>query len=510
MFSLFHRLLIVFAILCGGFLTPLASPAQAQTLVRKSINDFSAAELASLRRGMAVMISRNSAPRGSANYRRSWIYWANMHSHYGSDCKGAIPNAAGMEGVQLFKATTTDETLTWCQCEHGSDYFLPWHRMYMYFFERVLRQAANDPNLTLPYWDYQTDARLPAAYRAKTYVNDAGNTVANPLYIDGRNSSLNAGTAGVAASAASSTNAMGATDLSTFRSRLEATPHGTIHCALGVTGCKSGIMGIVPSSALDPIFTTHHTNIDRLYECWLQVSPSTRYPSDPAILNKVYYFPDADGKVTKRTVKAMLQASQLGYRYATGGGCPAASSSRVAASMASSLAAGNKTASGDIPLELGATSVPLGVESEAAAKGAAVSSSTSGGTTAPAVGSALVVIEGVSAEKVPGVLYNVYLANAKGDRQQVGMINFFGFEGTAEPMTGDMSKHKHGGADGMRFEFDATDAVAKLGLSSTKNPILIFEPTTGLTDSTVAKATPNIGADSKVTFKQAWLRVRQK
>jgi len=39
-------------------------------------------------------------------------------------------------------------------CQHANRYFLSWHRMYLYYFERILRQASGDQNLTLPYWDY--------------------------------------------------------------------------------------------------------------------------------------------------------------------------------------------------------------------------------------------------------------------------------------------------------------------------------------------------------------------
>ena len=45
----------------------------------------------------------------------------------------------------------------------------------------------------------------------------------------------------------------------------------------------------------------------------------------------------------------------------------------------------------------------------------------------------MVTIAGVNAAVVPGVLYNVYLANDAGKREQIGMINFFGFGG---PPTG--------------------------------------------------------------------------
>src|SRR5262245_50700609 len=81
---------------------------------RKSVTDLTAPELMSLRRGVAQMMARNSAPRGSTDYRRSWIYWANMHRHFGpvaGICAGPI-TGSGMAGVQTFTASNADETAT--------------------------------------------------------------------------------------------------------------------------------------------------------------------------------------------------------------------------------------------------------------------------------------------------------------------------------------------------------------------------------------------------------------
>jgi tyrosinase-like protein len=64
--------------------------------------------------------------------------------------------------------------------EHSNDQFLTWHRMYLWYFERVLQAAAGDPSLRLPFWDYANDPTPPATYRDPTYVNEAGKTVPNP------------------------------------------------------------------------------------------------------------------------------------------------------------------------------------------------------------------------------------------------------------------------------------------------------------------------------------------
>ena len=107
--------------------------------VRKDIDSLTAAELTSLRNGISVMKSR------PITNRTSWLYQANIHGHPFGPASPA-----------------------WDTCQHGSFYFLSWHRMYLYFFERILRAASGDPNLTLPYWNYSKSmaARaLPLPFR---------------------------------------------------------------------------------------------------------------------------------------------------------------------------------------------------------------------------------------------------------------------------------------------------------------------------------------------------------
>ena len=53
----------------------------------------------------------------------------------------------------------------WGTCQHSSGSrqadFWGWHRIYLYYFEKVLRWAAGDDTLNLPYWDYTDGKHLP-------------------------------------------------------------------------------------------------------------------------------------------------------------------------------------------------------------------------------------------------------------------------------------------------------------------------------------------------------------
>jgi hypothetical protein len=39
-------------------------------------------------------------------------------------------------------------------CEHGSDHFFDWHRVYLLNFERICQKLTNKPKFGLPYWKW--------------------------------------------------------------------------------------------------------------------------------------------------------------------------------------------------------------------------------------------------------------------------------------------------------------------------------------------------------------------
>lgn len=468
--------------------------------IRKSITQLSAAEVASLRKGFAQMIAWNSAPRTSPEFRRSLIYWANMHLYFGSDC--ANPNDSqqginqpGMTGVTTWSQTNSNEQATWCKCEHGSIQFLTWHRMYLYYFERVLQAAAGDPSLRLPYFDYETDAHLPAAYRDATYVDGNGQTRPNPLRIENRRTALNTGSGTISSASTSTSGAMAQTGFNAFSDQLEQTPHGAVHCAIGVSGCPTGYMGAVPAAGLDPIFYSHHANIDRLYECWLKVNQAARLPTNSAQLNTQFSFVDGDGSIVTHKVADMLTTAQLGYAYTGGGGCPIVPLSATASVPGLRAAAVRSFAvHGPVALERGVTRLPVAVESP-------LRTMLSAGPSAG--GRSLLVLDGLSFDEVPGVNYDVYLQTADGRRALVGVINFFGR--TRGGHAG------HGMADmrpSDRIELDATAALRTLG-GNAGQPTLVIEPDTGVAEDGPVKAAERISPRANVRFKSVRIEVEQ-
>jgi hypothetical protein len=455
--------------------------------LRKSINDLTAAELASLRKGFAQMIAWNGAPHGSANFKRSLLYWANMHAYIGSGCSPASGiNNPGMSGLSVQSKSTPDENATWCTCQHGTIQFLTWHRMYLYYFEKVLQAAAGDPKLRLPYWDYEKDGHIPAAYRSPTYVLN-GSTVPNPLYVANRQAQLNAGTAALTAAVVATSGAMPKTSYSPFNSAIEQTPHGSVHCATGVGGCPTGYMGYVPSAGNDPIFYSHHANIDRLYECWLKVSPAQRLPSG-STLTASFSFIDGAGTLVTRVVADMLTTQQLNYGYTAGAGCPLLRIPHLP--ILESVPWRVIPLLGPTRIEPRVMKIPVRIapETEAAA----------GANKPPKVNQANLVLEGVASDEAPGAMFEVALEDSNGKRVTVGVLNFFT---ETAPRHDGMAMANDSG----RKAFDATAALQALGTAS---PKLVIQPTSGVTGSGIEESVLAVNPRANLRFSSATLEVR--
>lgn len=464
---------------------------------RKSILQLTAHELASLRKGVAQMKAWNSEPRGSANYRRSWIYWANMHAYFGTGCANVSGlSAAGMSGLTAQAKSNADENATWCTCQHGTVQFLTWHRMYLYYFEKVLQSAAGDPNLRLPFWDYEGNAQMPAAYREQKYINANGQSVANPLYIPNRQAQLNAGTSNLAASVVSTTNAMQQTSYNPFNSAIEQTPHGAVHCAVGVANCPTGYMGAVPAAGNDPIFYTHHTNIDRLYECWLKVNQAARLPSNPSQLAQTFNFIDGTGALVTRKVGDMLTTAQLHYSYAAGGGCPATLKIKLPTLLLQERPLRVYQVTGATPLRLGTTVVPLKIAPDV--RKDMLGAAPRNGETPRSV----LVIDGLAYDEAPGVLYEVYIQGSGGKRVLLGVINFFNL--TAPHAGHDMAGMAANAPDDQKT-FDATEALKALGGTDTA---LVIEPSSGVTGTSPDAAAKQISPRANVRFRSARIELR--
>lgn len=181
------------------------------------------------------------------------------------------------------------------QCQHGSWFFLSWHRGYLFAFETIV--AAKVKELTgddwaLPYWNYldssNPNARVvPDAFLEETlpdetpnplrkYPRREGLTRLRPGprdafslsameendFVVGNNGSIGFG-GGITGDFV---------QFAQWTGDLENNPHNTVHRLIGGS---DGFMADPLLAGLDPLFWLHHCNIDRLWESWMRTSGKT-------------------------------------------------------------------------------------------------------------------------------------------------------------------------------------------------------------------------------------------
>ena len=162
--------------------------------------------------------------------------------------------------------------------------FLAWHRLYLIEFERRLQEV--DPEVTIPYWNWIANPRLPAPINRPALLRRWGvRRQWQPDFLPTR--------ADVRA-------ASGRKKFAPFQRLLEQV-HNNVHLAVG------GEMATAESPA-DPIFWLHHANVDRLWALWQERNPRGLPRNGNERLQPPPLF--------ELTVSRVLDTRRLGYRYA--------------------------------------------------------------------------------------------------------------------------------------------------------------------------------------------------
>lgn len=414
----------------------------------------------------------------------TWAYQAAIH---------ALPR--GQNGDQFLN-----------QCQHFCWFFLPWHRLYLYYFERIVRAAVQSVDevsdetkaaWALPYWNYERDEQsrsLPPAFRAPTL---AGTTDANPLFITQRKPGRNAGTPlafnDVRSDLARQPQAFALPDREpegfggpavgpshlgevdgAAPGPLEIAPHGAVHVQVGGSSRQGdpedGYMSLFETAGLDPIFWLHHCNIDRLWEVWLGEDDGHENPAPgTAFRTQTFHFHDETAAPVEASGEQTLDtATSLEYTYedTTAPAPPPRRRARRTIAPMSEEAAVNP------PELVGATetSVKLaGGEQKVTIKaGRPTGPLARRGASRPE--RVYLRFEGITGEQ-PGITYGVYLNLPEDDAVEVdpedyyvGQLPFFGVD-----RAGDVETDRPGG-HGLKYSFDVTHLVEELDEEGTWDP----------------------------------------
>ncbi|KAL3632735.1 hypothetical protein CASFOL_025719 [Castilleja foliolosa] len=214
---------------------------------------------------------------------------------------------------------------------HHSWLFFPWHRWYLYFYERILGNLIGDPTFGLPFWNWDHPDGM--------FMPDMFDKEGTPAYDELRNQAHRPG-AGVSTSTA---------DLRydgkdhpkrppwmTIRRNLQEMyremvsnsrrlydfygrgSHNAMHDWVGDPRHKMEDMGNLYSAGRDPIFFSHHANIDRLWSVYRDLQAKRGLPwqfrqRDWLDANFVFY--DENRNLVRVRVADALENEAMGYKF---------------------------------------------------------------------------------------------------------------------------------------------------------------------------------------------------
>lgn len=261
----------------------------ASLTVRKNIDNLGASELKALRSGYAKAQSILD--------NRSYNHFAGLHG---------IPN--------------------WFCWHHGhtqasvanANLFLPWHRAYLLYFERAIRdQSPATPKVGLPWWDWTSlrshTVGVPNAFTTSTVSGQSNPLFRAKIVAPTASPPINRftrrfpGNPAQLPTQASITDLLALNQFNDFSTQLENI-HDFVHgWTGGNNGSIGGDMGSLGTAAWDPVFWSHHCMIDRLWYLWQLKHGVNNIPGSllPLVLQPF-----------GMTVKEVLSINALGYEYA--------------------------------------------------------------------------------------------------------------------------------------------------------------------------------------------------
>ncbi|KAL5058439.1 hypothetical protein RYX36_030043 [Vicia faba] len=285
--------------------------------VRKPCHLIDQEFIAKFERGIALM---KALPRDDP---RSFYQQSKVHCAY---CNGAYHQQYPFENLKIDI--------------HRSWFFFPFHRWYLYFFERILCDLLGDPTFAIPFWSWDNidGMQIPSYF---TYPNSSlyhklrDNNHMPPSIVDIQfygDEHLVSPQKQISINIASMyKNMVLASTKELFMGSplrhgdkthpgigsVECAPHNTLHTWVGAADTPNREdMGTFYTAARDPTFFPHHSNIDRMWGIWKKLGQGRRdYSDEEDWLDSHFFFYDEKATLVRVKVRDCLDIKKLGYVY---------------------------------------------------------------------------------------------------------------------------------------------------------------------------------------------------
>ncbi|CAO2043757.1 unnamed protein product [Urochloa humidicola] len=223
---------------------------------------------------------------------------------------------------------------------HNSWLFFPWHRLYLYFHERILGKLIGDDTFALPFWNWDAPGGMtfPAIYNNQSSplyderrnpahlppftldldYNDTDSTIPTEQQI---NQNLTIMYRQMISSAKRAELFLGqpyrqGDQPDPGAGTIENVPHNPVHLWTGDPRQPNGEdMAIFYSAARDPVFYAHHGNVDRMWHVWRGLRPGNTDFTDTDWLDAAFVFYDEDARLVRARVRDCLDPAALRYTY---------------------------------------------------------------------------------------------------------------------------------------------------------------------------------------------------
>ncbi|KAD3066730.1 hypothetical protein R6Q59_019070 [Mikania micrantha] len=271
------------------------------------------------------------------DHPHSFVSQAKIHCAYCNGGYTQVDSGFGDKDIQI----------------HNSWLFFPFHRWYLYFYERILGKLINDPDFALPFWKWDEPAGMPIpemfvpetidgkpnslydVYRNADHIKDRIvdldyygedknipdkqqvlcnlSTVYRDLVRNGGDTLSFFGGVYVAGDDPVENGAKSV-------GSVEAGSHTSVHLWVGDKQQPSTPnredMGNFYSAGYDPAFYIHHSNVDRMWKLWKDLPlPGHVEPTESDWLNASYVFYDENEDLVRVYNKDSVSLDKLKYNY---------------------------------------------------------------------------------------------------------------------------------------------------------------------------------------------------